>query len=1109
MDQAKPQELTEQQSLENVTSDNETATTTTTTTTTHPEAPASVSASGAAIDVHHHDVKAEIPTETDTQPNEVAHAPQQQQHSVKQEAQETTHQPNEGEPVAVHAQAVHPSPHGGLSPYAQQPPSWPIPHPNQLLQVPPPQHLDLGQLQYYQAQMRDHAAAYASAAAGAAWAAAQLAANVGVPPVVPVPMMLPTFAPCSGYGGGGGPPISIPGGGMYEQQPQPMMYEQPQDHHPNHMNMPPSPQYHMQQHQHQQSPYAYYSPDNSYNSNPPDDERNYYGRHRRKRQQRMPPSMTMTTNTSTSPRFSESINAASVDSSSERERRRRKSRKSHLANGSSNSSDGGTGGQPHNKKKQRQPSSSSQHHHHHQPSDESLLGKTGVSALYEWCGKRRTVPIFELLQTRRQDFETTVTIDTTNNTNNTTTTTNTNNNNTEWGRGRGRTKSAARQDAARKTLQALLPGVVFDQDSGVLVELPSPDVPWMMASSSASRHKRTLNTATLLEELAPNLAKRLAIGKNENDNDDDDDDDDDDGDCKKRKPKSDKHQVLEVEEDADDDDDSDTKQRNPKLPKQQQHQQQQQQVLVKWQHVYPGTSTTTSEEEDENVYYASRGASVCSSLLHAMVQIDEHIPEAPFYTFEVSTVPPSANMNINGHKRKAASSIVIHRGSFTCTATIKLVNKESNEEIGDGLEDNNNNKQDEEERVEMLQAIGVGGTKREARHIASAKLLALLFPDCDGMVQVKEAAEAARERYAASKALKQQQSKRERVFTDTTRRQDLKQTPVSPFGSQNLSFAMAHKDTPVLPTQVVQHFQAALGRNTSHPTQTVALVADDGTTEERPSPPDQDEGCLARQLSRQKQLDDRLALALQKLNEHDEEGRSLPDELTVDDVGRTVLRKASPEDIGWIGKLLGSTNSTLSTPVSVLGQMEKTAKDSTSTSLALRLWSSSTIVLLLCRAIAPYEDPPLGCAVLTLGFSMQKGKLLRIAQIASEPHLPRERFIECLQSFATCMTCSLDTSMTNPKTLMQLKRDDLGAIVDSHLTPAAKSTAKKNNNGGSEEEVRHSVVQEIGRDSSEMVSRHLQSVIEESEGGEESETGKEKRNAKKEQDKPSKRSRVE
>ena len=46
---------------------------------------------------------------------------------------------------------------------------------------------------------------------------------------------------------------------------------------------------------------------------------------------------------------------------------------------------------------------------------------------------------------------------------------------------------------------------------------------------------------------------------------------------------------------------------------------------------------------------------------------------------------------------------------------------------------------------------------------------------------------------------------------------------------------------------------------------------------------------LARQLSRQTQLDDRITAALQKLNEQDDEGRSLPGELTADDVGRTMV----------------------------------------------------------------------------------------------------------------------------------------------------------------------------------------------------------------------------
>ena len=55
--------------------------------------------------------------------------------------------------------------------------------------------------------------------------------------------------------------------------------------------------------------------------------------------------------------------------------------------------------------------------------------------------------------------------------------------------------------------------------------------------------------------------------------------------------------------------------------------------------------------------------------------------------------------------------------------------------------------------------------KRDAKHIASAKLLALLFPDCKGMVEVVKAAEAAREQYAANKALKQSMKATTQAYT--------------------------------------------------------------------------------------------------------------------------------------------------------------------------------------------------------------------------------------------------------------------------------------------------------------------------------------------------------
>jgi len=196
------------------------------------------------------------------------------------------------------------------------------------------------------------------------------------------------------------------------------------------------------------------------------------------------------------------------------------------------------------------------------------------------------------------------------------------------------------------------------------------------------------------------------------------------------------------------------------------------------------------------------------------------------------------------------------------------------------------------------------------------------------------------------------------------------------------------------------------------------------------------------QLSRQQQLEEKINAALQLLNEHDEEGRSLPEEgLGADDVGRTVLRRASTDDMCWVEKFFGSSSShsifKSRGPVNVLGY------DKGSSSTALRLWSSSTIILLLCRAIAPHEDPPLGCAVLTLGFSMQKGKMLRLAQIASEPHLPKERFIECLLSFADCMGCSLETSLALEPSFTSLQKGCLGQILGSHLRSLKETTGEK------------------------------------------------------------------
>lgn len=201
-----------------------------------------------------------------------------------------------------------------------------------------------------------------------------------------------------------------------------------------------------------------------------------------------------------------------------------------------------------------------------------------------------------------------------------------------------------------------------------------------------------------------------------------------------------------------------------------------------------------------------------------------------------------------------------------------------------------------------------------------------------------------------------------------------------------------------------------------------------------------------RQVSRLKQLDSMVESALQDWNDHDEEGRSLPGEISSEDVGRTILRRADPSDFSAIKRLLldnaasetirlrHRSNSLLdveflfpegSGEVSLASQGKGTA-----------LWTSSSIVLLLCRAIAAYEDPPLGCAILNVDFCMKRGRLLRVTRIGNESHLPQERLIECLHGFANCMKYELEVEAVRetPSNKMDqiFTASDARVIIDSY-----------------------------------------------------------------------------
>ncbi len=924
------------------------------------------------------------------------------------------------------------------------------------------------QLQFYEAQMRDHAAAYASAAAAAAMTAAQIASNIASS----------SGAPYNPYQQ---PQHVVPMSPMHFAE-SPQMYQPPP---PMHQNF--GPPYH---HQPWMETSSHSSPFNGSNhsseGNPNDTD---YHQRRRKRQQRNPSFNFRRSDIHNRETVSNGTggfvfgNGGNRSQQSQQKRGRRRRRFWNDAGSSdsgdpssnrgNNSNEESNGKHCRRTRKMAKPTSSSSESgsaswitkkKQRQPNDDSLLGKTGVSALYEWCTKRRTTPTFSMTQSpsfnnkkdseyseneiqepieseqhapkgeegkrRRLElehdfFETTVSID-----------------GTVMGTGRGRTKTSAKHDASRRALLTLLPGVEFDEDSGILIRLPSQ-------GSSHVRMQQKM-AAINLEDLAPNLAKHLAIGHS---NDDD------------------KHQGG---------------RNDGELPSRDSRKRQ------KWPHVYPGTSTT-SDDEDENSYYASRGAYVCSSLLHAMVQIDERLTEPPEFTYQVSAITNEAGGQHLKLKRKAgvpidATSTAFPRGTFECTGILKLRIDPTTPVNGD---DSFDETPQPRECYRLLRSSGVGGTKREARHTAAAKLLAMLFPECDGMADVKQAAEEARERYAASRALKQQ-SKRESLFTGSSRSKNgFSDIHSSDRIVQTLMFGRVPANTPALPEIMKNDFLCILGGKCSRDKPSSEHEKGNGIESLI-------EAGLVRQLSRQQQLEEKTDLALLKLNEQDDEGRSLPEKLTADDVGRTVLRRARANDMVWVEKLFRTKSSPQSAFDSSPLFETILVSDKEPSSKSMRLWSSSTIVLLLCRAIAPHEDPPLGCAVITVGFSLQKGKTLRIAQIASKKHQPKERFIETLSLFSKNMDCSLITS-TPKSAFATLDNDHIERLVDpdSRPYPSRQDGSKLTCD---------TIEVPTPREGSFVISS-LQAVQEEGEGVDESDSSSAINEKAKRREKPSKRSR--
>jgi len=362
---------------------------------------------------------------------------------------------------------------------------------------------------------------------------------------------------------------------------------------------------------------------------------------------------------------------------------------------------------------------------------------------------------------------------------------------------------------------------------------------------------------------------------------------------------------------------------------------------------------TSSDEESYNDFQNSADKWE-TTLLYQLVQLDPRFEGAPICTY-----------TSKGRAKAAASTA---RCRHQCSVQLKVLvapdRSPENTVFGKDY---------------LLKSQGLGYSKRSAKHSADVKMLQLLFPHCSGMKEVKAAAESAI-------------AKQKKEYCSLERNGALQ--------TSQFKFETALGSTQNLPDYLETRMQVIFGQ-----------AADSRQVRNQPMKRRAEDDSLVTDVdnrstmiaSRRQQLEEKVNAALQKLKDHDEEGRLR----LSDDVGTTILRTAQiPGDVHWLQSLLKKpfTKGNLADQFhrSTFGHEKDTVP-------------GMTIALLLCRAIAPYDDPPLGCAVLSIGFSLQKGKLLRIADISSEDHLPKERFLECLESFASCMGCVLEHSNTPPQ----------------------------------------------------------------------------------------------
>ena len=457
--------------------------------------------------------------------------------------------------------------------------------------------------------------------------------------------------------------------------------------------------------------------------------------------------------------------------------------------------------------------------------------------------------------------------------------------------------------------------------------------------------------------------------------------------------------------------------------------------------MYPCASTTSgvssASDVDDEEYYASRGASVCSTLLYALWQIDARIREPPSYTFDLypsvgnSAAPESASSAKRKKTESTSAPSPVSR-MFQCAASVNLYFPKHLMDGGNDLSSIMDYWVSPLEYIQSKYCIPSSGEKVESSHSRKRKDSFASSQSTPSPNQLQEPADD------DGDSDQETTPKRTKVSKQTKDveliRHNLKGT-----GSGSTKRESKHKASAKLLAALFPGCNSMVEVKAEAEASRELYAANKVATTKRPklSSPESRTGSSKRSafapptksgislhalsLSESKEgakrlkwsssINDEVDAALISLQELDEESAT-------DDVGKIILRQATEDDADHIRLLLAKDGSASpkkkeadvsesdSVENSTNNDEENEKEEDNQKKLEL---SDNSFLLVLSRAVA-LQDPPLGSAILTVKCSPNgKERVLSLCQLGHNEQLPRERFIEKLEALAKSIHHTLET----------------------------------------------------------------------------------------------------